>query len=334
MARQRLRIFVSSPGDVMSAREVTAQIADKLAHEYARFFAIEPYLWEYEPMLASGHFQDSIDPPGRFDVVILILESRLGTPLPERTTVREYRGMDGRTPVTGTEWEFEDALAAARVRGTPDILVYRSRRMAAVDTWDAQSRQAVLRNLEALDAFWARHFADQGTFLGGYAKFASLDEFATKLEHHLRGCIQRRIEKLQPHEQAQGSRLWATAPFRGLESYEFEHAPIFFGRDEAVGTALMRLITNAQADRPFLLVMGASGSGKSSLVKAGVLPRLLVPQRVSGIAFVRRVIFHPGEAQAGEDLFDALARRLSGGDGDGESNGLPERLGRSMPPCS
>ena len=53
MTRQRLRIFVSSPGDVMAAREVTAQVAEKLAHEYARFCTIEPYLWEYEPMLAS-----------------------------------------------------------------------------------------------------------------------------------------------------------------------------------------------------------------------------------------------------------------------------------------
>jgi hypothetical protein len=67
MTRQRLRIFVSSPGDVMAAREVAAQIIEKVAHEYARFFTIEPYLWEYEPMLASGHFQDSIDPPSRFD---------------------------------------------------------------------------------------------------------------------------------------------------------------------------------------------------------------------------------------------------------------------------
>src|SRR5579864_1360228 len=55
MTRQRLRIFVSSPGDVMSAREVAAQIVEKIAHEYAHFFAIEPYLWEYVPMLASGH---------------------------------------------------------------------------------------------------------------------------------------------------------------------------------------------------------------------------------------------------------------------------------------
>jgi hypothetical protein len=49
----------------------------------------------------------------------------------------------------------------------------------------------VLRELEALDAFRARHFADSGTFLGGYAKLRNLDDLAGKLEHDLRGCVQR-----------------------------------------------------------------------------------------------------------------------------------------------
>jgi hypothetical protein len=48
---------------------------------------------------------DSIEPPRNFEAVVIILESRLVTPMPER-----FKGKDGRTPVTGTEWEFEDAL--------------------------------------------------------------------------------------------------------------------------------------------------------------------------------------------------------------------------------
>ena len=328
MTRQPLRIFVSSPGDALKAREVAAQIIEKLAHEYARFFAIEPYLWEYEPMLSSGHFQDSIDPPSRFDAVILILESRLGTYLPERTQLREYRGIDGRAPVTCTEWEFEDALAAARTRGLPDLLVYRSGRHANVDNWDPQNRKAALAQIEALDAFWSRHFADSGTFIAGFGKYSNLEEFAAKLEQDLRGCIRRRIDALTPAERTGRVRIWPTAPFRGLEAYEFEHSPIFFGREEGVGAALLRLMTNAQAGCPFLLVLGASGSGKSSLVKAGIVPRLLVPQRVSGTTFLRRCVFRASEAQPGDDLFDALARCLTAG---GKSGGLPELLGTSMP---
>src|ERR1700722_14994348 len=134
--RQRLRIFVSSPGDVKAAREIAALTIERLAQDYARFFTIEPYLWEFEAMIASGHFQDSIESPGAFDVVILILWSRLGTMLPERTAIREYKGSDGRSPVTGTEWEFEEAFAAAKKTGAPDLLVYRSRKPAPFDTHD------------------------------------------------------------------------------------------------------------------------------------------------------------------------------------------------------
>ena len=329
MKRERLRFFVSSPGDVTAARELVAQIIEKLAHEYTRFFELEPYLWEYEPMLASGHFQDSIEPPSQFDVVIIILESRLGTRLPERTAIREYRGIGGRTQLTGTEWEFEDALIAARERGVPDLLVYRSQRDARIKSRDPQSRRAAFEQLEALDAFWSRHFADQGGFIGAYSEFADLEEFAAKTEKDLRRCIERRIEKLRAGPQAAPMRLWAKDPFRGLEAYEFEHAPILFGRDVAIGAALLRLITNAEAGRPFLLVLGASGSGKSSLVKAGVVPRLLVPQRVSGAAFLRRVVFRASDAHAGEDLFDALARRLTEDQGAGIA--LPELLEGSMP---
>ena len=60
---KRLRIFLSSPGDVIATREIAALTIERLAQDYARFFRIEPYLWEYEGMVASGHFQDSIEPP-------------------------------------------------------------------------------------------------------------------------------------------------------------------------------------------------------------------------------------------------------------------------------
>lgn len=113
LLKQRLRIFVSSPGDVKAEREIAALTVERLAQDYARFYQVEPYLWEYEAMVASGHFQDSIEPPSAFDIVVLILWSRLGTLLPERTAVREYRGIDGRTPLLG---QSQLLRAAARPR--------------------------------------------------------------------------------------------------------------------------------------------------------------------------------------------------------------------------
>ncbi len=322
---QRLRIFISSPGDVKATREIAALTIERLAQDYARFFKIEPYLWEYEAMVASGHFQDSIEPPSAFDIVVLILWSRLGTVLPERTAVREYRGIDGRAPVTGTEWEFEEALQAAQTRGAPDLLIYRSLKPSAVDIRDPLIREQQLKQLQALDGFWGRHFTNQGVFLGAYTEFTSDVEFAATLEKHLRKLIESHVTAQGASRAGQSARVWFQAPFRGLESYDFEHAPIFFGQDEALTKAMMQLTANAEAGSPFLLVLGASGSGKSSLVKAGIVPKLFVQRRVPGAAFLRRVVFRPSDALEGEDLYDALARRLSTHTGPLE--GLPELIG-------
>jgi hypothetical protein len=125
--RLRFRIFISSPGDVTPERRRAQLVIEKLSKIYARFFALEPVLWEVEPRLASGHFQDQIIAPSEADILVLIVWSRLGTPLPPKTATRKYRGVDGRVPVTGTEWEFEDALAVQRHRGAPDLLAYRKR---------------------------------------------------------------------------------------------------------------------------------------------------------------------------------------------------------------
>jgi hypothetical protein len=64
-------------------------------------------------------------------------------------------------------------------------------------------------------------------------------------------------------------------PYRGLWPLEADDAGIFFGREAAVLDALDRLRGLREAPPPRLLViLGASGSGKSSLLRAGLLPRL------------------------------------------------------------
>lgn len=58
-------------------------------------------------------------------------------------------------------------------------------------------------------------------------------------------------------------------PFPGLRPFQFDENFLFFGREEQVAQLLQRL-----ANTRFLSVVGASGSGKSSLVRAGLLPEL------------------------------------------------------------
>jgi predicted ATPase len=305
---QRLRVFVSSPGDVKRERLRASLVIDKLAQDYGRFFAIESYLWEHEPMLSSAHFQDAIEPPSAFDIIVLILWSRLGTPLPERTLVREYRGIDGRTPVTGTEWEYEDALKSARENGVPDLLVFRNTSNASINTQNPEERSEAVAQLAALDTFWKLHFYDGSSFRYAFDQYETLDQFAERLEQTLRKVIEQRVKTLSVDEQ-RARPIWLTDPFRGLEPYEFEHAPIFFGRDAQITKASEQLAANAAAGTAFLLVCGASGSGKSSLVKAAVVSRMMKPQRITGAALLRRAVFRAGAG--GADPFLGLAEALT-----------------------
>jgi WD40 repeat protein len=64
-------------------------------------------------------------------------------------------------------------------------------------------------------------------------------------------------------------------PYPGILAFEQEDAAIFFGRDEEVREVIDRLVTpRGQGGARLVLIIGASGSGKSSLLKAGVLPQL------------------------------------------------------------
>ncbi|MGA8689150.1 MAG: TIR domain-containing protein, partial [Methyloceanibacter sp.] len=63
-------------------------------------------------------------------------------------------------------------------------------------------------------------------------------------------------------------------PYRGLKPLEAEDAGIFFGRDAPIVEALDTLRGLKDASPPRLLViLGASGAGKSSFLRAGLLPR-------------------------------------------------------------
>ena len=74
-------------------------------------------------------------------------------------------------------------------------------------------------------------------------------------------------------------------PYKGLVRFEPEDSDLFFGREELVSTLVKRL-----EDSAFLAVVGPSGSGKSSLVRAGVVPAL-----ERGDRSIRLAIIEPGE---------------------------------------
>lgn len=92
-------------------------------------------------------------------------------------------------------------------------------------------------------------------------------------------------------------------PFRGLLSFGAEHALLFFGRDRETRELLERL-----RGSPFLAVIGDSGSGKSSLVRAGLIPALH-RGHFQG-ATVARPTWRVAVLKPGSDPFRELATAL------------------------
>jgi hypothetical protein len=65
------------------------------------------------------------------------------------------------------------------------------------------------------------------------------------------------------------------SPFPGLESFDEKDAAVFLGRENEIQSLIADLSHSRRVPDPRLFVVrGASGSGKSSLIRAGVLPRL------------------------------------------------------------
>jgi tetratricopeptide (TPR) repeat protein len=95
-------------------------------------------------------------------------------------------------------------------------------------------------------------------------------------------------------------------PFPGLRPFEPDEDHLFFGREQEIDELLRRLRTTR-----FLQVVGTSGTGKSSLVRSGLIPALQSGSMVRAGSDWRILIFRPGDDPIGNlaaslDAPDAL----------------------------
>ena len=299
------RVFVSSPGDVAEERALAERVIANLARQWADVLTIEAFLWEHEPIHAAAGFQTQIDRicrPSDCDAVVCVLWSRFGTrlPLPDPAKPdRVYR--------SGTEYELTDALEAFEHSGTtPVLLVYKKTagQLIALDDPRFFERREQRDTLEAFLREWSED--ERGSPLHAVHRFAAAGEFESLLEQHVARLIATRAEALG--QTRQRGRAWRDAPFRGLAVFEPAHAPIFFGRTAAISAALAALRAREARAAGFLAIVGASGSGKSSFVRAGLIPLLTTAGVFPGVDIWRRAIVVPGEGRT--ELFESLAAAL------------------------
>jgi energy-coupling factor transporter ATP-binding protein EcfA2 len=327
-----IRVFVSSTGDVQKERHLADRVMRSIAAEFdlpvsaspSNFqrlaeeggpetenhgpLVLCPYFWEYQTFQPDAGYQGQIPNTAEFDLVICILWSRLGTLLAPTLTMP-----DGNAPGSGTEYEIAWALNHAnKHRGAPRLHVYRNCSKPTPPLEPKEEREAFGRQWDSLQEFFARWEKNsEGNLAGTSSSYHNLQEFEELFREHFRDFLVGRLDQeVGEKTLSRKVRRWKSSPFRGLNMFDFEHAPIFHGRTKAIGEVLEALEVQIRAQRPFVLVVGASGSGKSSLVRAGVLPLLTQPETIEGIGLWRRSVTRPGAGGSGGDCFDALAAAL------------------------
>ncbi|MBK1730661.1 WD40 repeat domain-containing protein [Thiococcus pfennigii] len=299
MTDTRVRIFVSSPSDVDHERALVRDIIEQLAQEYLPYFALEPILWEQEALTADRTFQAGLLRPADCDIVLVVLWTRLGTPLPEDP----YQGM------TGTEWEFVSAVEASDRRGRPEVLVFKKTSPRLVDITNPQATQAALEDRLRLEAFFARHFFNEDrTFRRAFRTFASDAAFRELVETQLRRLLNRRIGV---ERRGTGRPAWRGSPFRAGAPFEVADERIFTGRERETRDLVHRIAAGAGGGRRLLVVTGPSGCGKTSLLRAGLLAALARPFLIEGVAGCRWCLLEP---VAGRSPLTALAAGLAAQD--------------------
>ncbi len=130
-----------------------------------------------------------------------------------------------------------------------------------------QVSAGVPRRIHEVAAQWARREAGRrveavaGRAAAGRTQLRSMElELASDVID-----LQAARERATPGD----ARVAVTCPFKGLATFEVADAAYFFGRERLVAELVARLV-----GAPLLAIVGPSGSGKSSVLRAGLLPAL------------------------------------------------------------
>jgi formylglycine-generating enzyme required for sulfatase activity len=323
----RLRIFLSSPGDVPAERKIALEVIEELQYEpqFRGKVYLEPVAWDNPgagPVLeATRSPQESIDQgltkPADCDIVAVIFWMRMGTPLPDPP----YRKANGEPYYSGAEWEYENAIEAASPnegagnpsgRAGPKVVVYR-RKAAPLGDPDAPDFKERVEQYERVERFFAQ-FRDPRTRanLRGRHEYRRPADFRKQFTSHLRELVNGLLQAAPPPQAPLPSpppELWHGSPFPGLHAFTDEDAPIFFGRRREIDDLVERINWNR-----FVSVVGASGSGKSSLVWAGLIPALMAnsirSKRAASNDWLWRRITPGGSRDIPDNPFMALAVEL------------------------
>jgi hypothetical protein len=321
-----IRIFISSPGDVHEERGKARKVVNTLQREFEDKMLLQLVVWEDMALSATASFQENIDERLQtqysIDISVFVFWWKLGSPLSEIITRR-----DGTPYRSGSEREFDFMLElveenSRNQRKGPEILVYfRQDDKGFTEEFSRvgqEEREEMVQQQKLLTGFYKENFQDtQGRNTRAYYKFEQPVEFADQLYLHLHAL-------LDQLDLEGSSTVWQEAPYRGLAVFDVHHAPIFRGREQEIYDVHQRLRIRASEGCAFVCIVGASGSGKSSLARAGVAAKLMYRSFDETVKEWRFALLYPGGK---ENLFAALVDCLiASPETEDETSRLPNPL--------
>ena len=252
--------------------------------------------------------------PARFDV--FLSHATTDKPLVEELARRLTREnlkpwLDKWNLIPGTAWQPEieaalaDCVTCAVIIGPGGFGPWHHEEMRTAINRRVEDREHAFRVIPVLLPGVER---PERSKLPGFLTATTWVEFRDTLDDpeafHRLLCGIRGIE---PGDGAGGAAFEGKNPYRGLELFDVEHAPLFFGREALTEWLLDALKRKPSgAENRFLAIVGASGSGKSSLARAGLMAALK-DGKLDGSAAWPRAICRPGA----EPFFN-LAKALTG----------------------
>jgi hypothetical protein len=182
-----VRVFLGSPDDVDEERKAAMDVVRTLPEQSMLRGKLTTtlYAWSPEatPMEVHAHGQAAVvtyvGRPSECDLAVIILGSRLGTPLPA-----DELKTDGTRYGSGTVWELEDARRARK----PVFLYVRRQLPPPRDEAEEKDQRSLTEFLASLND------AD-GSMRGGRNEYASVGELRAKLQKHLEAFLARHLAR-------------------------------------------------------------------------------------------------------------------------------------------
>jgi len=310
-----LNVFLSSPGDVAEERAIALKIMKRIPNRFSFKGRVALNIIAWDDLDASIPLEAKLTPqeainkglpkPSECDIVIVIFWSRIGTPFTDK---------NGQVYLSGTHWELLDALAAEHAR----TYIYCRKQEPTIGLRDP-NREIKIDQYDRLEKFLNSDlFYKNDEILISINSYDTPADFEEVLDHQFAKIVSDILESREPDEIFHNTRKFnldtqeiavfetdewdlEKSPFPGLRAFTERDADIFFGRERETAELIQQI-----KDSRFVAVVGASGSGKSSLVGAGLIPALR-DNAIFGSKYWYIVRFTPG---GNENPFETLASAL------------------------